>query len=168
MLAVVLALLGAAPSAIALDPSSTCAPREVLARELTRMGMELRDSAELKLALTSEKDAFMVRLEGKGGALLLTRRLRGGSCDEAGAAAALIVARYVHSLYVAPLPDAPAIPAPAPETSPAPAPQPSTKDSKQRPRPPPAAPSPAPAPSAPPAEHAAPGGLDAPTSIVEL
>ncbi len=99
--ALVLTWLQAVPTTVAFDRASSCAPREVIARELRGSPLRLvADGATLTVQLTREAAGHRLIVKTAVGVVVLERSLPTTSCSEAGVAAALILDRSVRDLLV--------------------------------------------------------------------
>ncbi|MBL8933237.1 MAG: hypothetical protein JNM69_01710, partial [Archangium sp.] len=98
---IVVAMLAAAPTTIAVDGSAACAPREVLTRELRRAPVQFVErDATLVVRLIPEGAAHRLVVRDAGGASVIERVLPTASCQEAGVAAALIIDRALRDIVV--------------------------------------------------------------------
>ncbi|MER2563314.1 MAG: hypothetical protein ABTQ32_21480, partial [Myxococcaceae bacterium] len=96
-----MAMLAAAPTTIAVDGSTVCAPREVLQRELRRAAVQfVEGGAALTVRLTPEGAAHRLVVRDASGAEVIERVLPTASCQEAGVAAALIIDRSLRDIVV--------------------------------------------------------------------
>ncbi|MBM4777526.1 MAG: hypothetical protein GQE15_07455, partial [Archangiaceae bacterium] len=98
---IVMAMLAAAPTTIAIDGSTACAPRQVLERELRRAPVQfVEGAAALIVRLAPEGASHRLLVRDASGAIVIERVLPTAACQEAGVAAALIIDRALRDIVV--------------------------------------------------------------------